>query len=120
MADATVTLVLNETLFHCQICMEHNMCRFCLQTLALRHCVGGKQPADGDVIQTARFPCPECRKECRVGKVGSVFNNKSLLANRLLKHLADEADKYSENNSKKASVQALHPEHLNYDFQERE
>jgi len=93
MADATVTLVLNETLLHCQICMErldsprilpcqHNMCRRCLQTLALRHCVGGKQPADGDVIQTARFPCPECRKECRVGKVGSVFNNKCLIARK--------------------------------------
>jgi len=135
MVDASVTLELSETLLHCQICMErldsprilpcqHNMCRRCLQTLALRHCVGGKYPADGDVIKAASFPCPECRKECRVGKVGSAFSNNNLLArypeNRLLKHLGDEADKYSDKNSKKVSVQAHHPEHLNSDFHERE
>jgi len=121
-ADETVTMVLSETMFHCQICMErfdsprilpcqHNMCRSCLLALALRHCVGGKHPVDGDVITAASFPCPECRHECRVGKVGNVFDNERLLSrypeNRMLKHLVDEAKLYQRKTVKNKLVQTV-------------
>jgi len=121
-ADEAVTMTLSETMFHCQICMErfdsprilpcqHNMCRSCLMALALRHCVGGKHPVDGDVITAASFPCPECRHECRVGKVGNVFENERLLSrypeNRMLKHLVDEAKLFQRKTFKNKFVQTV-------------
>jgi len=107
-ADDTVTIRLSETLLNCQICMDrfesprilpcqHNVCRSCLLTFALRQCVGGKHPADGGVIQTTSFACPECKRKCGVGNVGSAFNTENLLArypeNRIIKHLIEETQK---------------------------
>jgi len=105
-AGKTLSISLSETLFYCHICMDrfdsprilpcqHNMCRSCILQLALHQCVGGKHPVDGGVIKKASFPCPECRRECRVGRFGTAFDKENVLArfpeNRLVKHLVEEA-----------------------------
>ena len=72
MADDTVLLKCSESLLTCQICMErfesprilpcqHTFCRACVLSLIRKHCLD-----DSHSIVKTEFPCPNCRKNCKL------------------------------------------------------
>ncbi|KAH3873759.1 hypothetical protein DPMN_036996 [Dreissena polymorpha] len=68
---------------------QHNLCKVCLHELAWKHCL---KPGS-NVVRKSSFPCPSCRRECKLGKAGEMMTNDKLLKrfpeNRLLRLLRE-------------------------------
>ncbi|KAH3873715.1 hypothetical protein DPMN_036951 [Dreissena polymorpha] len=55
---------------------QHNLCKRCLRTLAWKHCV----LSGSHVMKKTDFPCPSCRHDCKLGKVGEAITEDKLFA----------------------------------------
>ncbi|KAH3873757.1 hypothetical protein DPMN_036994 [Dreissena polymorpha] len=98
--DNDVLVKISGSLLDCQLCMDkydsprilqcqHNLCKVCLHELARKHCL---KPGS-NVVKKSSFPCPSCRRECKLGKAGEMMTNYKLLKrfpeNRLLRLLRE-------------------------------
>ncbi|KAH3873750.1 hypothetical protein DPMN_036987 [Dreissena polymorpha] len=111
--DDIITIRLSESVLTCQMCMEtfvsprilpcqHNFCKDCLLTYSWRKCVQSK------LVCEEKFPCPSCRQNCRIGKIGEDMTEEKLLKrfpeNRLLNELIEgrtSSEKEREENTSK-------------------
>ncbi|KAH3873745.1 hypothetical protein DPMN_036982 [Dreissena polymorpha] len=96
--DDIITIRISESVLTCQICMEtfvsprilpcqHNICKGCLLTYSWGKCVQSKS------VCVEKFPCPSCRQNCRIGKIGEDMTEEKFLKrfpeNRLLNELIE-------------------------------
>ncbi|XP_053372703.1 uncharacterized protein LOC123561872 [Mercenaria mercenaria] len=108
----TVRFEFSESVITCQICMEifesprilpcqHTFCKKCVICLLQRHCLDG----NGKLKKTT-FPCPNCRRECKIRKKGKQNMEdylKCFPESLLLKTFLDSKEENHEKQSSKSS-----------------
>lgn len=110
----TVLLNCSESVITCQICMDifdsprifpcqHTFCKACTVSLMKKHCLD----EDGNTKKSS-FPCPNCRKDCKIRKAGKQSVEEHLKCfpeNLLLKTLLDSIDEQNKDGGRDEASQ---------------